>query len=262
MPEGDTLRRVARRLTAALADGPLVRAELRWPTLAEQNLVGDRSLGTHAYGKHLFTRFDSGVTLHTHLRMDGTWRVAPTPAGPNGRADGEPAQLRALLATSTWTCRGYLLGMMDLVATADEHRLISHLGPDLLADDAAEQIPAAAARITQARGRTIGEVLLDQTYAAGIGTIWMAETLFRHRVSPWRRAQDVDATALLTTASVLMRTSADSPSAPGTRGSVPIAVHGKAGRPCPRCGAPIAVAPVGTAPQERPAFHCPGCQPS
>lgn len=261
MPEGDVLRRTARRLTAALVDGPLVRAELRWPTLADIDLTGRRSLGTVSYGKHLFTRFDDGATLHTHLRMDGTWRVARTlPHEQTGKDGPERGTVRVVLATATWTCRGHLIGMMDLVRTRDEHLLTAHLGPDLLADDAEDHLTAPAARIAAARGRTIGEVLLDQSVAAGIGTIWMAETLFRHRISPWRDAADVDGAALLATASRLMRSSADSTGGPGSSESVPIAVHGRERQPCPRCGTPITVGRVGRPPFDRPAFSCPTCQ--
>ncbi|WP_313558412.1 DNA-formamidopyrimidine glycosylase family protein [Miniimonas arenae] len=261
MPEGDVLLRAARRLTAALADEPLVRGELRWPAYGGLDLAGLRSLGTVSYGKHLLTRFDDGSTLHTHLRMDGTWRVEHAP-GLRSR-DRDP-NVRAVLATTRWTCRGYLLGMVDVVRTRDERDLIGHLGPHLLADDAEEHVPAAAAVLVTRAPATVGAALLDQTVAAGIGTIWMAETLFRHRINPWRPVADLrvdEATALLTTASRLMLTSANSPAAPGTRGSVPIAAHGREGRPCPRCGTPIAVGRVGTPPQDRPAFFCPACQP-
>lgn len=257
MPEGDVVARVARRLTAALADGPLTRADLRWPTLAGISLVGRRSAGTASYGKHLLTRFDDGSTLHTHLRMEGAWRIQPADhVQRRSRAD-----LRALLATDTWACLGLRLGMMDLVRTRDEHLVLAGLGTNLMAPDAESHAPEAARRLLSDPHRSIGAALLDQRVAAGIGTIWMAETLFRHRTSPLRPAGDTDGEALFTTAIRLMRASADAPAAPGTPGSVSLAVHGRAGQDCPRCGHHIAVVQVGTAPFQRPAFFCPGCQP-
>ncbi len=83
MPEGDILRRTAARLDQALAGRVVRRAELRWPDAGGVELAGRTVLGTRPYGKHLLTRFDDGRTLHTHLRMDGSWRVGRT--GSTGR---------------------------------------------------------------------------------------------------------------------------------------------------------------------------------
>ena len=278
MPEGDVVLRTARRLTQALADGVLVAAELRWPNLAGTDLTGVHSLGTVAYGKNLLTRFSDGRTLHTHLRMDGTWNVSrtrpdllgrssgaaarPGGAAPGGHGPGRGSDVRAVLATATWTCTGHQLGMMHLLRTRDEPRLLAPLGPDVLAEtyDVVVQEQIAAAIIAQDR-RAIGAVLLDQHVLAGLGTIYMAETLFRHRISPWRPARDVeDPGELAATARRLMQGSADAAVAPGTRGSVPIVVHGRLGQPCVRCSNPVRVAQVGEAPFDRPAFHCPTCQ--
>ena len=75
MPEGDVLRRTANRFELAFAGRTLVRSDLRWPSAATVDLVGRTVLETVSYGKHLLTRFDHGWTLHTHLRMDGYWRI-------------------------------------------------------------------------------------------------------------------------------------------------------------------------------------------
>ncbi|GMA31761.1 DNA-formamidopyrimidine glycosylase family protein [Litorihabitans aurantiacus] len=194
MPEGDVVLRTARRLTAALADGPLVRSELRWPTLAGTDLTGVRSLGTASYGKNLLTRFSDGRTLHTHLRMDGTWRVTATPpegegprrSGADGvrrstggrprdrressrygsgprRSQDAGSDVRAVLATATWTCTGHQLGMMHLLRTHDEARLLAPLGPDVLGEDFGAAEEASIAVAIHAQGaREIGAVLLDQ----------------------------------------------------------------------------------------------------
>lgn len=263
MPEGDVVARVARRLSQALGNGPLSRCELRWPQLAGADLTGQTVRVVAGYGKHLFIRTDEGWTVHTHLRMDGTWRVRRTLTPP------EPLRgrgVRAVLATAKWTCVGSHLGMLDLVRTRDEHRLIAHLGPDLMAsgDEAARNVQIAARNLRDQGARAVGEVLLDQRVAAGIGTIYMAETLWEHRLNPWQPAESVpDAAAIYTTASALMRRSADGPEltatgllAPGMRTHV----HGRARRPCRRCGAMIVEDTVGTPPYDRPVFYCPRCQ--
>lgn len=249
MPEGDVLRRTAARLDAALVGQPLVRADLRWPTAATVDLVGRTVLGTKPYGKHLLTRFDDGRTLHTHLRMDGTWRVEAT---GSPQAQARSFRVRAVLATARWTAVGQLLGMLDVVPTADEHTLVGHLGPDVLDDPF--DLDEALRRWTR-QGRTpVAEVLLDQTVVAGIGTIFMAESLFAERVWPWTPAEEVhDPRRVLLTARRLMQRSVLS-------GRPNEKVHGRRRRPCVRCGTPIAVGSARPAPMDRPVFWCPRCQ--
>jgi endonuclease-8 len=78
MPEGDTVWRTAQRLNEALAGDPLVHADLRWPSLALADLRGAVTLEIRARGKHLLHRLDNGLTLHSHLRMEGQWRIEST----------------------------------------------------------------------------------------------------------------------------------------------------------------------------------------
>ena len=190
MPEGDTVRRSARTLDQALSGRPLERAELRWPSAVGVDLVGRTVLTTVSYGKHLLTRFDDGRTLHTHLRMEGSWAIART--GSSG-ARGRGPYIRAVLGNAVWTALGDRLGMLDVVDTREEHTLVGHLGPDIL-DDAfpAEGLPEAVRRIGVRGTMPIAEVLLDQTVVAGIGTIWTAEPLFLRRIWPWTPAARVE----------------------------------------------------------------------
>ena len=264
MPEGDVLRRTATRLDQALAGRVLVRAELRWPSAAAVDLVGRTVVGTAPYGKHLLTRFDDGRTLHTHLRMEGSWRIERT-GSPGARAGG--AFVRAVLGGDTWTAVGDRLGMLHVVATRDEHTLIGHLGPDILAANFPDTGTVEALRRWGRRGAApVCDVLLDQEVVAGIGTIWMAESLFARRLWPWTPADRVDATEVLASARDLMGRSAVAFAGPrglaGLRAERGAAheVHGRLRQPCRRCGTPIAVGTARKPPQERPVFYCPTCQ--
>ncbi|NTW39236.1 MAG: Fpg/Nei family DNA glycosylase [Cellulomonadaceae bacterium] len=253
MPEGDILARTAATLNRALTGDVLVRAELRWPDAGGVDLVGRTVVGTASYGKHLLTRFDDGRTLHTHLRMEGSWRIAET--GTSGASGRGPFD-RAVVGTQRWTAIGHRLGMLDVVPTIDEHALIGHLGPDLLAPTFPTLGLALALERFAEQGTTpVAEVLLDQRVQAGIGTIYLAESLFARRLWPWTPAIDVtDPASLLMTARVLMERSVASDS-PGVRRA-----HGRAGKPCVRCRTPIAVGAARRPPYERPVFWCPTCQ--
>ena len=261
MPEGDVLRRTAARLDEALAGRALTRSELRWPTVAAVDLVGRTVLRTAAYGKHLLTRFDDGRTLHTHLRMEGSWRIERT-GTPAARAGGQ--FVRAVLGSETWTAIGDRLGMVDVVETRDEHTLVGHLGPDLLAADFPGPGLTEALRRWDLRGADpVCDVLLDQGVVAGIGTIWMAESLFARRIWPWDPADGVDTAAVLMTARTLMGRSAAAltTSGPGRRAAeLSRQVHGRLRQPCRRCGTPVAVGRARKPPYERPVFYCPTCQ--
>ena len=138
-----------------------------------------------ARGKHLLIRTDGDLTIHTHLKMEGSWRVRPV-AEPLA----DSYKIRLLLANSEWQAAGYSLGITEVLPTSQEHRVTGHLGPDLLGPDwDAEQ---AAARLAVPPDRPIGEALLDQRNLAGIGTWFLAEMLFLRGIDPARPAGSVD----------------------------------------------------------------------
>jgi endonuclease-8 len=178
MPEGDTVYLAAKRMAAALSGQRLTRGELRHPRLAEHDLSGRTVLGVHSVGKHLFTRFDDGRSLHTHFRMDGSWHLYQ----PGQRWRRPNHQARAVLTTQDRVAVGFLLHDMALLATPDEHRLVGHLGPDLLNPDWDDNDAAIAARRLRERpGVELGLALLDQRIMAGVRNLYWAELLVRHR---------------------------------------------------------------------------------
>ncbi|WP_049577430.1 DNA-formamidopyrimidine glycosylase family protein [Streptomyces sp. SBT349] len=264
MPEGDTVWMAAKRLDAALAGGTVTRSELRVPRLATADLRGRRVLGVAARGKHLLARLSGGLTLHSHLRMDGSWRVFA--AGERWRG-GPGHQIRAVLATEERVAVGYRLQVLDLLRTADEEGVVGHLGPDLLGAD--WDPDEALRRLLADPARPLGSALLDQRNLAGIGNVYMAELCFLARTTPWLPVGELNAPErLLTTAKRLLEANRErpdrtttTPTTPGARGSR-LHVYGRAGRPCLVCGAPVRHADEshGTPGRERPTYWCPGCQ--
>jgi endonuclease-8 len=165
MPEGDTVYLAAKRMAAALSGQCLTRGELRHPRLAEHDLSGLTVLSVHSVGKHLFTRFDNGRSLHTHFRMDGSWHLYRP--GQRWRRPGH--QARAVLTTQERVAVGFCLHDMALVAIQDEHRLVGHLGPDLLNPDWDEKAATIAAqRLREHPDVEVGIALLDQRIMAGV----------------------------------------------------------------------------------------------
>lgn len=263
VPEGDAVRRTADRLDRALAGKVLRSSDLRVPALATVDLSGATVHRTATHGKHLLTRLTTAagaeLTLHTHLKMEGRWRVIH----PGDRWPAPTADVRVVLRGERAEALGVLLGLVELFPTVDEPAAVGHLGPDLLGpwtpDDAAE----AQARLVADPDRVLGEALLDQTVVAGIGTIWLAETCFVQGVHPLSPVAAVaDPQRLLARARAMM-SAALGHGRPLTTGNrrEPLWVYGRQGRACLRCRGTLQSGGVGRPPRQRTTYWCPRCQP-
>jgi endonuclease-8 len=263
VPEGDTVWNTARALHEALAGAEITRSDFRVPALATADLSGATVAESACRGKHLLLRLvlrDRPLTLHSHLRMDGSWRTYPHGA----RWTGGPAHLiRVALHTPTTTAVGYHLHELALVPTDREHTLVGHLGPDLLGPD--WDPDEAVRRLQEQPDRTIGEALLDQRAVAGIGNMYRAETLFLRGVRPWTAVDQVtDLPRLLELARELMKSNLgrfSQVTTGDTRRGYQHWVYGRAGERCRRCGTRVERGSLGPTAQERIVYWCPSCQP-
>jgi endonuclease-8 len=269
MPEGDTLFRTAaglrphlvgRGVTAARAQGP-------GPVPQIHRVVGRRIDAVEAHGKNLLIRFDHGLELRTHLRMRGSWhRYRP---GEPWRRPAARARLVLEVPGSVAVCFDAPVVELFETRATSLHPTLSRLGPDLLADDFD---PDESLRRLRARDRADLEIaiaLTDQRALAGIGNVYKNEILWIERVSPFRRVRDLDDRTLermVATARRLLVANADVRRGPervttgGDRGAPgPLYVYGRAGRPCRRCGTPIASRRQGTE-LPRTTYWCPRCQ--
>jgi endonuclease-8 len=262
MPEGDTVWLTAHRLNKALAGRRLTICDLRVPALATVDL-NDRTVNAVlARGKHILTRLDDDLTLHSHLRMDGSWYLS--------RADGPPPRrhpdhlIRALLGNDEWLATGYRVHDLRVVTRAGENDIVGHLGPDLLGPDWDAEL--AATNLRRQPAVPIGEALLDQRNLAGVGNLYKCEVLFVEHVDPWAPVGSVaDLTRLVETVQRLMRANRDHPEQSTTgylgRGREHW-VYERGGQPCLRCRAPIRRADQGAPPRARSTYWCPTCQPT
>jgi endonuclease-8 len=258
VPEGDVIWNTASRLHTALAGQVLTRSDFRVPRYATVSLTGQAVREALSRGKHLLIRTSGGMTVHTHLKMEGYWRIQPAGSRPAGRA----YQIRLLLGNAQWTAAGYLLGTTEVLPTAREDDATGHLGPDLLGPD---WDPAAAvARLARDPDRPVGEALLDQRNLAGIGTWFLAEMLFLRGVDPWRPVGEVkELDALVSLGQRLLEANKTRPGHTSTGDTAPgrdSYVYGRAGRRCRRCGTVIKRGEQGPPGQERLRFWCPDCQ--
>ena len=257
MPEGDTLFRTAQGLRPYLVGRDVVaaRAQGPGPVPQVQRIIGKRVDAVEAQGKNLLIRFDGGLELRTHLRMNGSWHRYR----PGERWRRPPGRARLVLEVDGTVAVCFDAPVVELFETRAEtvHPTLARLGPDLLSPDFDGAEAHLRLRAPERAEVSISEALLDQRALAGVGNIWRNETLFTERVDPFVRVRDLDDATLerlIATARRLLTQSAGL--APGR---APTKVYRRAGRPCPRCGAPIRSGPSsGEIP--RTTYWCPSCQ--
>ncbi|MGZ8528161.1 MAG: DNA-formamidopyrimidine glycosylase family protein, partial [Candidatus Limnocylindrales bacterium] len=196
MPEGDTLHRTADGLRPYLVGRAVTAARSGGPGATPQagRLVGSTVTSVEAIGKNLLIRFDNGLELRTHLRMNGSWHRYR----PGERWRRPPGRARLVLEVPGAVAVCFDAPVVELFETRAEglHAALAGLGPDLLAVDF-ETAGGAAEALRRLRDparadRSIAEALLDQRALAGIGNVYKSELLFIERVDPWARVGDHD----------------------------------------------------------------------
>ena len=268
MPEGHTLHRLALELTDAFAGSTLTASSPQGRFGAGAKRINGRSLATaDAYGKHLLLAFDGmEESLHIHLGLYGGFTLL---AGAGHPVVGA-VRLRLEDATHTADLRGptsCTLYRPDEVAD-----LLARLGPDPLRPDAD---PDAAWRRISASRTPIATLLMNQEVLAGVGNVYRAEVLFRHRLDPFMPGTTIDKVtwnALWTDIVSLMKTGVSTGKIdtvrkehePEAMGRPPrkddhggeVYVYRRAGQECLVCGTPVRT----TVLSGRNLFWCPECQ--
>jgi endonuclease VIII len=265
MPEGDTIFRTADVLRAALVGDRVLDARAqagpglrRVPDMSR--VIGTVVASVEARGKHLLIGFDNGLTLRSHMRMRGSWhRYRP----------GEPwrmpaARANAVVETARAVAVAFSTPTLELLTDADlaRSRPLQELGPDLLGSDF--DADEAVRRLRERDAEQLGNALLDQRAAAGIGNVVKSETAFIERLDPWSPVSafvDDELRAALGTARRLLQANVRGGArvTTGVRGQGnELWVYGRAGRPCRRCGTLIQTSRQGEL--ARSTYWCPRCQ--
>ncbi|HEY0952183.1 Fpg/Nei family DNA glycosylase [Nocardioides sp.] len=273
MPEGHTLHRLADEITATFA-GRVVRAGSPQGRFADSAALVDGQVlvGAEAWGKHLFIAFPDERFVHVHLGLYGRFDVVtgveevPDPIGQ--------VRLRLVAADGRWHAYGDLRGATtcELITREQRDAVVARSGPDPLRDDADPD--RAWARIRRSKA-PIGGLLMDQSVLAGVGNVYRAELLFRHRIDPMRpgntlragqwRAMWEDLVALMHEGVRTGRIDTVRPEhTPEAMGRPPrrddhggeVYVYRRTGQACHVCGSTVRTAEL----QGRNLFWCPGCQ--
>lgn len=262
MPEGDTLFRTATVLREVLLGRTVTGARARPGGPQLGRVVGSRVDRVESVGKHLLVGFDGGLTLHTHLGMNGSWHRYR----PAERWRRSPARAACVLETATSVAVCFDAPVAELLETRAlaTHPALAVLGPDLI--DAEPDVAGALARLREPSRATltIAEALLDQRAMAGLGNVYRSEVLFLERVDPFVATGGVSTEALgrvVATGARLLRANRDGPRRTTTgrdREGERLWVYRRTGRPCRRCGTLIRSTVLGALPRRL--WWCPTCQ--
>jgi DNA-formamidopyrimidine glycosylase len=273
MPEGHTLRRLADAVAATFAGRELRVSSPQGRFAAEAALLdGSRLLGADSAGKHLFLDFEGGRVVHVHLGLYGRFDITTGPlVDPVGQV-----RLR-LAASDDGRSPAYadLRGATrcELVTAEQRAGVVARLGPDPLRPGTD---PERAWRRISVTHRPIGELLMDQEVVAGVGNVYRAEVLFRHRLHPLRPGRTLrrgqfealwgDLVVLMTDGVRVGRIDTVRPEhTPEAMGRPPrqdvrggeVYVYRRTGQPCHVCGTTIRTGELAG----RNTYWCPRCQP-
>ncbi|HJW94282.1 MAG TPA: DNA-formamidopyrimidine glycosylase family protein [Thermoanaerobaculia bacterium] len=245
MPEGDTICRTARTLQRALGGRVVTKFTTVLPLLArvdDQSPLAGRTIErVHAVGKHLLIDFSGGLTLRTHMRMNGSWHIYRS-----GEKWQRPrVDMRIVIETDAFVAVGFTIP--DAEFTNDTPQL----GPDLLGDSF--DMNEALRRVRERASEEIGNVLLNQQVVAGIGNIWKSESLHAAGVNPFRHVSELDDATIANILSIArkqLRASANATM------RVRHAVY--QGKLCRKCGSRIEYRKQGEG--ARGTYWCPKCQ--
>lgn len=280
MPEGNEVHRWAERHTAAFAGHKLNVLPGPNGRFREAHLVdGQQMMRVHAVGKHLGYEFANGLYLHVHLGRFGDWTEGlgplPEPKGalrvtlerrgrksrPKGKAQPKSGHYLTDDGSQPFAPEGVdwaeLRGPTDcsIYDAAKWAALLERIGPDPLGDEPkGHDDPKPAVATILSRKTSIGELLMDQEVLSGVGNIYRAEVLFRHRVNPFTPGEAMDEKTLraiwkdlgpllragMVDRRIVCTRRADRPSKknPAPKGEEHY-VYRRHGKPCFVCGEPI-----------------------
>ena len=256
MPEGDTIRRLADKIGKRFVGERCVRCVTRDPRLVGVDLAGATLSSTDAVGKHLFLRFDNGVTVHSHLLMTGSWTVGPVAGEPEWRR-------RIELWMDTGRLTGIDLPIVEVIPTADETGVIGRLGPDLCGPDEPD-LDEIVTRLCRVPDAALATALLDQRNVAGFGNVYAIEVPFICGVSPNQPVGSISGLAdLVGVGAAVIRTSAERGPQNTTGRRLTTAdqwIYARRRRPCPICATTLDGWDERASPWGRTSVWCPDCQ--
>ena len=280
MPEGDTVHKVAAVVRKEL-DGEVLTACTLRGIYGSERLAGARVLEVEPLGKHMLIHLDRDIQVRVHLGMHGSWHRYP----PGARWKRSRSAAGLVMETEATVLVCFDPMEVEVIPTPQRHwhRQLENLGQDLLADSEPDWVAVhSRCRELHPTQDFLGEVLLDQRVAAGLGNVYKSEIPFMGPLqgdafllsdrpfspwAPWGSVATDDLVGMFQRGRILLQanlggwhrtTRVDRRISPQSKEGN-LFVYGRVGEACPRCGQEVARAHQGL--QNRVTYWCPACQP-
>ncbi len=280
LPEVETVRRgllpVMEGQVITLAS--VHRPDLRWPFPPQMadRLTGARVTALRRRSKYILADLSTGETLLIHLGMSGRMLISGAILGEFHHHHPAPEKHDHVVLHMENGARitfndARRFGAMDLMptATAEAHPLLASLGPEPLGNTFHDSYLVAQ---LAGRNTPIKSALLDQHIVAGLGNIYVCETLYRARISPVTRAGQLPSGRVAALVPIIRTVLAEAIEAGGSSlrdyrqadGELgyfqhSFQVYDREGQPCLTPGCTSAVQRI--VQSGRSSFYCPTCQP-
>ena len=273
MPEGPEIKRLATRLDKVLTNQPLEEFQFSYGDLDRFNdqLRVQKITKIDSKGKALLIFFESGLTLYSHNQLYVKWLVVR-----KGKIPKTNRAQRLTISTSRHSAFLYSASSIEVLQPEEleDHPYLIKLGPDALAEDPNWKQIYQQLTSSRFEGRSLGALLLDQHFVAGIGNYLRSEILHVSRLSPSDRPRDLPVYKKHSLSKHILRITGQAFLTAGvtndlsrvsvlkeqglSRSKYRFAIFARAGLPCYECGEKI----VRSETNGRRFYSCPACQPS
>ena len=306
MSEGPEVKRTADKISDAILGKTIV--DICCKTLKDnikQNIIGSKVKSVDTYGKNIVISFTSGIYLRNHMMMWGKWRVYDKKEFDSGKSKPPPrrivwsnqkssnnnedkidnnnntissihktvqdvrndSRVRLILITPAQVAVQFNGPILHFTMyDPSKHTSIAKLGPDAL--KSTFDIESVRNRLRKRGNMKLADLLLDQTFVAGIGNKYKSEILFLRKLCPFRFANNLSPSEeqelLQEIPSVLKmgyisagRTRPEQQGEPSNKWGFRHWVFRRAGHPCWLCGTKVA---IDRQLSSRVTYWCPKCQ--
>lgn len=272
MPEGPEIHRAADQIAKAIKGERAQLVHFGQPRLHpwEAQLTGATVTAVEAHGKAILTRFDLGYAVYSHNQLYGKWYIRDAGLYPKtGRS------LRMEIRTERKSALLYSASEIEVLSPTEEplHPYLCKLGPDAVDPSVTVEDVVARLEDRRFRGRSLGALLLDQSFVGGLGNYLRSEILWWSGLHPTQRPKDLEDDDRQNLARWTLDVTRQSYRTGGITDCLVRVAEAKAqgvprrlyrhaafardGLPCPECGRKIEKIEVGS----RRLYLCESCQP-
>lgn len=258
MLESDAMHRAVSALRVALAGKPIQRFDAV-SLVGPPPRIGRIVERVEAHLRTVEIAFDDDLVLETKLRMSGSWHLYR-----HGEKWRRPHQeMQVAIEVVDWVAVCFSAHLVETYRLPEKRRHpgMGRPGPDLSEPDVDLGVVVNLLLSCDDQDARLGEVLLDDRILRGLGNAYRSEALWAAQISPFApiaMVSEADATRVVNIAATMLRANMHAVGGTSQRDDPVLAVYGRNGQRCRRCGETIECRELGD--QRRMLYWCRSCQ--